>query len=297
MVGVEMEKKIMLLVGLIIIVFFIGCSYYAFYPIKKEDRDDKIGVIVTILPEAEFVEKVGGDKVKVTTIVPPGADPHTYEPLPSQLIQVSKAKMYAEVGSGIEFELAWMDKIKDMNRKMLVINCSEGIKLISAREENINGNDPHVWVSPKNAKIMVENIYKGLIQIDPENNKYYATNKEKYLQELDKLDIEIRKTLSEKKNRKIMVYHPAWGYFCREYGLEQISIQKEGKEPTPQGIANLIKQAKEKNIKIIFVSPQYNTKNAEVIAREINGQVVIIDPLDKNYIENLYKVLEALQKA
>ena len=278
----KMEKRILLFGAILVAVCLIGA--YLLIP-QTEKNEEKIGVAVSILPQAEFVERIGGDKVKVTVMVPPGASSHTYEPTPSQLKEVSKAKMYAKVGSGIEFELAWMDKIASVNKKMLIVDCSKGIKLID--------NDPHIWLSPRNAKIMVENIYQGLIKIDPANQEYYARNKEKYLQELDKLDNEITQALSGKKNRKIMVYHPAWAYFCRDYDLEQIPIEKEGKEPTPQGIASLIKQARENNITVVFASPQFNTKTAETIAKEINGKVVLIDPLAENYLENMRKVAEA----
>ena len=277
-----MEKRILLFGAILVAVCLIGA--YILIPQTEKIDSKQIGVVVSILPQAEFVERIGGNKVQVTVMVPPGASPHTYEPIPSQLKEVSKAKMYAKVGSGIEFELAWMDKIISVNKEMLIVDCSKGIELID--------NDPHIWLSPKNAKIMVENIYQGLVQVDPANQEYYARNKEKYLQELDKLDNEIARALSGKKNRKIMVYHPAWTYFARDYGLEQIPIEKEGKEPTPQGIASLIKQARENNITVIFASPQFNTKTADVIAKEIDGRVVLISPLEKNYLENMRKVAE-----
>jgi len=279
-----MEKRILLFGVIFIAVCLIGI--YLLIPQTEKIDSKQIGVVVSILPQAEFVERIGGDNVQVTVMVPPGASPHTYEPIPSQLKKVSKAKMYTKVGSGVEFEsVGMMDKIISVNKEMLVIDCSKGIGLIE--------NDPHIWLSPKNAKIMVENIYLGLTQIDPANQEYYARNKEKYLQELDKSCNEIAQALSGKKNRKIMVYHPAWAYFARDYRLEQIPIEKEGKEPTPQGIASLIRQAKENNITVIFASPQFSIKTAEVIAKEINGKVVLISPLEKNYLENMRKVAEA----
>ncbi len=254
----------------------------------------KLGVIVTILPQAEFVERVGRDRVEVTVMVPPGASPHTYEPTPSQLQEVSRAKMYAKVGSDVEFELAWIDKIIDFNKEMVVVDCSKGIDLINVEREH--GGDPHIWLSPRNAEIMVNNIYEGLVQIDPANQEYYAKNTVKYLQDLDELDKEIVQALSGKENRKIMVYHPSWEYFCRDYGLEQIPIEKRGKEPTPQGIANLIEQANANNIKVIFASPEFSSENANVIAIEIGGEVVLISPLIKNYLKNMIKVAEAFAK-
>ncbi|BDZ68900.1 metal ABC transporter solute-binding protein, Zn/Mn family [Methanobacterium ferruginis] len=249
--------------------------------------------MVTVGPQEEFVKRVGGDRVNVTVIVPSGADPHTYEPLPNQMKQVQDAQIYFQVGSGIEFELSWMDKIASMNPEMKLVNTSEGITLLPNTAEQEEGSDPHVWVSPKNAKIMVDNIYQTLIQTDPENKDYYTENRDEYLKELDELDKNITQTLSGKNNTKIMVYHPAWAYFCRDYNLQQIAIESEGKEPTPQEIANLVDEARADNIKIIFVTPEFSSSNAEVIANEIGGKVVVVDPLDSNYLENMQKVAEA----
>jgi zinc transport system substrate-binding protein len=261
--------------------------------------NDKIGVVVTILPQADFVENVGGDKVDVTVMVPPGADPHTYELTPSQLVKVSKAKMYAKVGSGVEFELAWMDKIIEQNKTMLVVDCSKGIQLMEMDEhhgdeddgEHHQGDDPHIWLSSKNAKLMVANICSGLIQVDPQNEAYYTQNRDEYLAKLDALDRDIQEGLSGLRNRRFIVLHPAWGYFARDYNLEQIPIEIGGKEPSAKDIANLIQKAEEQNIKIIFASPEFNPRSADVIAKEIGGRVVFIDPLAKDYIKNMRLVL------
>jgi zinc transport system substrate-binding protein len=298
-----MQKRRIIIIS-ILLIGFLAAGMFIYSASQKQlniNNDDKIGVIVSIPPEAEFVEKIGGDKVKVTTMVPTGANPHTYEPLPEQLKEVSNAQLYIQVGSGLEFETIWMDKISAANKKMLIINSSKGISLIPNQEvdEHAEENqyDTHVWVSPRNAKIMVENIYQSLVQVDPANKEYYKINKEKYLQELDNSDKKINETLSGEKNQKILVYHPAWGYLCRDYGLTQISIEKNGKEPTPQGMVSLIDQAREENIKVIFISPQFSRKSADSVASEIGGQVVMIDDLDKNYIENLNRVAEAFKNA
>lgn len=287
-----MEKKILL--NKIILVIFVTILFFSFgifsctaQRYEEEANKQKIGVVVSILPQAEFVEKIGGDKVNITVMVPPGASPHTYEPIPSQLEDVGEAEIYVKVGSGIEFELNWIDKIVKLNKEMLIVDCSEEIELIEF--------DPHIWLSPKNVKIMVENIYNGLVRVDPENKKYYKENKENYLQELDKLDNEITQALLGKVDRKIMVYHPAWAYFARDYDLEQIPVEEGGKEPSPKDLEYFIKQAKENSVKIIFASPEFSTKSAEVIASEIGGAVVLISPLEKNYIENISKIAEGFK--
>lgn len=285
--GKQVIKSRLILIQILLAIFLMS-TFVCTNQQTEKTSDSKIGVIVSILPQAEFVERVGGDKVKVTVMVPPGASPHTYEPKPGQLKEVSRAKVYFAVGSGIEFELAWMKKIVDLSTEILVLDCSEGIE--------IKEGDPHIWLSPFNAMIMVENIYQGLVQVDSVNKKYYSENKNKYIEELNKLDEELTLALSEKKNRKIMVYHPSWGYFTREYDLEQIPIEREGKEPTPKGILNSIKQAREEEITTIFASPQFDAKKAEVIAKEIGGDVVLLDPLSKDYIENMRKVALAFSR-
>ncbi|WP_321421901.1 metal ABC transporter solute-binding protein, Zn/Mn family [uncultured Methanobacterium sp.] len=289
------RKKILIILTLILLLILMAFTIYFYNSTGNSNgsSDGKIGVVVTVGPQEEFVKRVGGDKVNVTVMVPPGADPHTYEPLPSQMKQVQDAQIYFQVGSGIEFELTWMDKLTSMNSQMKVVNTSAGIQLIPNTAEQESGSDPHVWVSPRNAKIMVENIYQTLVQEDPQNKDYYTKNRDEYLKELDDLDKNITQTMSGKNNTKIMVYHPAWGYFCKDYNLQQISIESQGKEPTPQGISNLVDQARQDNIKVIFVSPQFSTSNAQVIANEIGGKVVIADDLSENYLENMKKVAEA----
>ena len=201
------------------VIFVVGLLFSAVACAPKPEVRDRIGVVVTVLPQAEFVENVGREKVDVTVMVPPGANPHTYEPMPSQMEALAKAKMYAKVGAGIEFELVWMDKLTAINKDMLVVDCSEGVKLskMAMDDDHHDRMDPHIWMSPVNAQIMVRNICDGLIQIDPKNKSYYQQNRDAYLQKLSQLDAEIRSQLAEVTNRMVMVYHPAFGYFASEY--------------------------------------------------------------------------------
>jgi zinc transport system substrate-binding protein len=268
----------------------------------KEVAGGKIGVVVTILPQADFVESLGGDRVEVTVMVPPGANVHIYEPTPSQLAALAEAEMYAKVGSGVEFELAWMDKLVAINRDMMVVDCSRGVELqemIGGHEEE-DGEaehglmDPHIWMSPRNAQIMVRNICEGLEQVDPDNKNYYEQNRDVYLQKLAELDWEIRDGLSGVTNRRFMVYHSAFGYFASEYNLVMMPIEEGGKEPTAAGLARLIAQAKEHGIKVIFALPQFNPRSAEVIAEAIGGRVVFIDDLAKDYLTNMRRLLNEL---
>jgi zinc transport system substrate-binding protein len=278
---------------------------------KKTETTGKTVVAVTLLPQAGFVEAIGGDKVEVVVMVPPGASPHTYEVTPDQMAQLSKAKMYAKVGSPVEFELVWMDKLIAQNKGMLVVDCSRGIQLMEMTEgehEHENeaeadseheheGLDPHIWLSVKNAKIMVQNICNGLVRIDPDNKTYYEDNCADYLDKLAELDNELAEDLSGVTNRNFVVFHPAFGYFARDYNLTQIAVEQGGKEPEADYIVRLIEEAKEHNIKVVFVSPQYSTKSAETIAKEIGGKVVVIDPLSKDFISNMQNIESSIKQA
>lgn len=267
--------------------------------------NEPVIVAVSVLPQAEFVEKVGGDKVKTVVIIPPGADPHTYEPSPKEIENISKASMYVTVGIDMPFEEVWIDRFESINSGTLIVNSSNGIKLrelaahdhheeegageLEADEEE-TGLDPHIWTSPANAKIMVENIYEGLAKIDPENKTYYAQNRDAYLKELDTLDARIREKLSGKTERNFMVYHPSWGYFAADYNLTMISVESEGKEPSAEDLAKLVDLAKEKHVKVIFIQPQTSKQSAQAVAEEIGGEVVAVDPLAKDYIANMDNV-------
>jgi zinc transport system substrate-binding protein len=276
-----MNRAIAIISVLIAVLAILAISHA-----PEAETTEKIGVVVTILPQAEFVESVGGEKVTVTVMVPPGQDPHTYAPTLNQLVAVKQAKLYVEVGSGVEFELAHMDGIVEANRNMLVVDCSKGVELIE--------DDPHIWLSPRNAKIMVENICDGLIQVDPQDRDYYIQNENEYLAKLDKLDTDIKSSLGGITNRWFIVFHPAWAYFAADYNLTQVAIEIEGKTPSPKDVADVVHEAKEHNIKMVFASPEFDVKGAQTIAEAIGGRVALIDPLARDYINNMYQVLSEL---
>lgn len=263
----------------------VGCG-------GDSDGKDRIGVIVTIPPQAEFVEAVGGDRVEVEVMVPPGADPHTYELAPGQMKKAATADLYAKVGSGVEFELAWADKLISLNRDMLVVDCSWGIGLIEGSEDDEHGGalDPHIWMSPRNAIAMVKNICLGLVTVDPENRAYYESNRDAYIAQLEALDQRIREGLSGVSSRTFMVYHPAFGYFAHEYDLTMLSIEEEGKEPTAGALARLIETAKAAGIRAIFIEPQFNPRSAQVIADEIGAEIIAVDPLSRDYLANMQEL-------
>ena len=249
----------------------------------------------TIPPQAQLVERIGGDLVRVTVMVPPGANPHVWEPSPSRLAAVAEASLYVAVGSGIEFEIAWLDRFRSANPELPVVESAAGIERRAA-SNGARGEgemDPHVWVSPRNAAVMARNTCRALVEVDPNHAAAYEAGLDTLLAELDELDQAIRRVLAGATGKRFLVHHPSWGYFARDYGLEQVAIEREGKEPSARGIAELIGTARRLGIKTIFASPQFTARSAGVVAREIGGRVVFVDPLGRDYIGTMRAAAEA----
>ncbi|AHB13340.1 metal ABC transporter solute-binding protein, Zn/Mn family [Dehalococcoides mccartyi] len=261
---------------------------------EESSSADKLKIAVSIVPLKEFTQQIAGDKAEVVLMVPPGAEPHTYQPLPSQMVDISQSDMYVKLGSDFGFEQNWLSKILSLNNSMLVVDSSVNITLERSSEDG--GADPHIWLSPRNAIQMVKNITLGLMSLDPENQSYYAANRDAYLAKLGQLDNEITLALSHLYNRTFLVFHPAWVYFARDYNLKELSIEIEGKEPTPQQMIEIIDLAIQNNISIVFASPQFSSRSAEAIAAEIDGRVVMIDPLAEDYITNMEFIYKQMQE-
>ncbi len=262
--------------------------------------DAKINGVVSILPQQTFLEAIGGDKVDVTLMIKPGNSPHTYEPKPSQMKDISKADVYFSIG--VEFEKVWLEKFKNQNQNMKVIDISKGIKKIdmvehghnhSNHDEDHENKDPHIWTSPKNVRIIAKNIYNSLIKLDIANENYYKTNLDKFLQHIDATDKKI-KTILNQKNRKFMVFHPSWGYFAKDYNLIQVAIEVEGKNPKPKELKHLVEEAKEEKVNVIFTSPEFSDALALQLANELKIPVIKISPLNKNWSQNLETFAKAI---
>ncbi|RDX35461.1 hypothetical protein DZA35_00400 [Arcobacter sp. HD9-500m-PIT-SAG03] len=406
----------------------------------------KVNVVVSLIPQQTFIEKIGGDKVKVTTMVQPGSDPHTYEPKPSQMIAISKADIYFPMRIG--FENAWLDRFKEQNKNMRFVHMTKGVEFIdmpkhhdeehgethheeelpfewaghfslkkgeytwsfdkvkgkyadatmkflmikadkksddliedyeeeaekiftsdtkqpihnnidtnkqtfelsfdqnkkqtvfkvSIKEDgnyifftehmpfefedkehffkDIHGNDmepltshpksdghhhhesfdPHTWVSPANVKIMAKNIYDTLVNEDSKNAIFYKNNYNKFIKEIEDTDTKIKNILSNvPNNSKFMVFHPSWGYFARDYGLTQLTIEVEGKEPKPKMLRKIIEKAKKENVKAIFTQQEFSDKSAKAIASQLNIKVLKETHLSKDWSQNLIRMATAIE--
>jgi len=278
---------------------------------------NNLKVTVSIVPQKYFVEQIAGDKVQVNVMVRPGFSPATYEPQTSQMKLLSDSQVY--FSTGVPFENAWLEKFEDANRKMLLVDTSKGITKLEMsehdhheeehekehhdekekdnhhdEEHHEDGLDPHVWLDPLLVKIQAKTIYETLVQIDKKNADFYTKNYHVFLGKLDELDKKLETKLKNVSNSEFMVFHPSWGYFAKRYNLEQIVVEKEGKEPKPKEIVELIKEAKEHGIKVVFVSPQFSQKAAKTIATSIKGKVVNIDHLAYDYPTGLMNTATAI---
>jgi len=270
-------------------------------------------VTVSITPQKYFVEKIAKDKVNINIMVKPGFSPATYEPQTSQMKQLSSSKVYFSIG--VPFEHSWLSKFENANKNMKIVDTTMGIEKIQMaahehedehedededeKEHNSelideDGLDPHVWLDPILVKIQAKNIYETLANIDSENKEFYFKNYTLFLKELDMLNNKIKTILKPVNQGSFMVFHPSWGYFAKRYNLEQIAVEKEGKEPKPRELVELIKDSKKHNIKVVFISPQFSKKAANTIAKSIKGKTFTIDHLSYDYEINLINTANAI---
>jgi len=259
--------------------------------------DDKIIVFVSILPQQFFVEQIGSDLVDVRVMVGPGQNPATYEPTPQQMAALYKADVYFRIG--VPFESAWLDKIKQNNENLKIVECCESISNLKGHEHSHDHNtdfDPHVWTSPKNVIKIAELIKNTLVSIDHKNIAKYEATEVSFKEKLLDLDGVIKNKTKNLKSRTLIVSHPSWSYFADEYGFNQVSIEREGKEIQANSLVKLIKTAKERSIKVVFVQPQFNDRAANVIADELDAEVMVLDPLAFNYVENMNMVIDKIVK-
>lgn len=278
------RKALIIIMAVIMTVVAAGCSQTAEHTGSQIDPSEPVKVLVSILPQADFVKSIGGEQVEVNVLIPPGANPENYEMSPRQIQEVSQADVYFTIGS-IPFEQISLERIRSANPDMPVIDTAEDREY--AEGEEAHHHDPHVWLSPVLVKEQARIICTGLSEIDPAHKEMYDKNLNTYIAELEKLDKDIKLLLADRKRDAFLVYHPAWGYFAEDYGLHEMAVEKEGKEPTAKEMAQIIAEAKQEGVTAVIASPQHSTRSAETIAKQLQGEVKMIDPLPEDYIAGM----------
>jgi len=292
--------------------------------VKKTGR---ISVFVSVAPQKYFVEQIAGDLAEVWVMAPPGASPVVYEPKPKQMAAVSQAKIYFAIG--VPFENAWLKRIAGSNPDMRVVDTGFGIEkrlmggflrektedhgagegdpvkngqvknghVKSGQVKNGHGEhrghgalDPHIWTSPPLVMSQACLILEAFLRIDPGRAPVYQANFDIFSRSLKELDADFKTLFQGKHGMHFMTFHPSWGYFARSYGLTQLPIETEGKEIKPTQLKELIRRAKKIGVKVIFVQPQFSSRSARQIAREMGGRIIVADPLAENWLENMRHV-------
>lgn len=269
-------------------------------------NDGRITVAVSLQPYATLVKMLGGDRVNVVTLLPPGADPHNFEPKPAVIKAFSVAQVYFSDGSGLD--KTWMPRFLGANKNVKVIDISKNIKWMKSEHDDhgILGHhhdedelDPHIWTSPNRVRLLADNIFFELKKLDPEHVVYFANRNAELQDQLALVERHLNETVMSLplERRSFIVFHPSYGYLAKDYKLKQYAIEVNGKEPKPRDLANLIKVGRKKGVKTIFVQPEFSKRAAETIAKELGAVVVETDPLSADFIGNTNKLINALKEA
>lgn len=260
-----------------------------------EAADAKPVVLVSIAPYKTFIEKIADDTVSVSTVVPIGANSHTYEPTPKQTSALMNADVWFRIGEQFEPKLA---KLLEAHRpQMKMVNMRRGVKMIQFDTAEKQAHrccyndfeDIHIWLSPREVEVQAKTIEETLSALYPQHAELYRKRLEIFIEELKALDHEIIEIMAKSPVKVILVSHPAYAYFARDYGLKQLSVEFEGKDPTMQQLTKLLDQAREAHISKVFIQPQHSNKGAVLIAQQLNAKVVTLDPYAEDYFENMLK--------
>jgi len=277
----------------IILIIFVTSCY------TDNNKINKNLISVSILPQKYFIDQLAGNLLEVNVMIPPGANHATYEPTPKQLADISKSYMYLRMGE-IIFEKVWMEKFLNNNTQIKIINLAEDIELIeNSGHEHEHGDhhhdiDPHIWMAPKKVQKMVDNLHKNLLKYYPEYADTLNQNYTSFTSRISTLDSLYQQKTNALEQKNFIIFHPALTYMANDYGLNQISIELEGKEPSPVHLQKIIDEAKALDIKYIFVQQEFNKDNAKAIAKEINARIIEINPLGYNWEETMYDILKNL---
>ncbi len=301
-----MRKKLML--SLVPVLAALAC-WTPLAVAGTSATDGKLQVAVGVAPVEYFAKRIGGNFIQTTVLVPAGADAHTYEPKPSQMRALSGAVLYLSVG--LEFETAWEPRLKAANPRLNVVRIDQGLARlpmpeghddhhkVKGKHDQSDEADPHLWVSPPMVRQMAAKIAEALTRVDPAHAKVFAANLAAFQKEIDGLDAELRAVFVAvpADRRSFLVFHPAWGYLARDYGLTQTAIEFEGKEPSPRRLAAIVAQARARGTRVIFVQPQMSRRTAESIAQALGARLVVADPLAADWAVNLRAVAAGFRDA
>ena len=291
---IKTKHKIYLI--LLAIILIAGATWYVnVYRVNNLKNDDasSYNFIASIPPIKYILSEITGNDFNITTILPSGSSPETYELTPKQLTSISDAELIFTTGL-IDFESVLIEKINH-GSKGNIIELSKGMFLKSEKGDLQHGTDPHIWTSPRRLKIMAENAYMAINNLMPDSSRYYE-NYLNLLNKLDNLDSSIYNKIKNSDIKYFLIYHPALSYYSDDYGIEQLPLEVDGKEPSADYLKSIVEKAKNDSIKIILYQKQYDRSVVETIANDIGANPVEFDPMDENIPENLLYVTEMISQ-
>jgi zinc transport system substrate-binding protein len=288
-----------------IIAAFMGLVVFCQAMSREAKTNGKPIISVSILPQKYFVEQIAGNYFQVNVILPPGSGPEEFEPTPQQIQNVSNSKFYFYIGH-LGFEKSWVKKVAEVSHTVKFVSCSKGLDLLEEEsthagekqsDNNDRGTDPHIWTSPENVKTISKTICTELSLAFPEKKSEFEKNLYLFVSKIDSLDNHIRMVLSDSTKSSFMIFHPALGYFARDYHLKQYSIEFDGKTPSTAHMKRMVDTARKERINTIFIQAQFETAKAEAIAKEIRAKIVPIDNLSENWLAEMYSLADKMKDA
>ena len=285
----NISKWMIAMVAVALVAAFISTTEKPF----SAGAQSKPTVVVTIAPQAAFVREVAGDRVNIVTVLPPGANHETYSPPPQDMAQMRNAPLYLALGLPPE-RANILPKLTEMNRNMKIIDVQKEVaQSYTPRFFAPDDQDPHIWLSPKRAVVMVRITARELAALDPANRATYEANAARLIDQIEATDREILAKFQGFSLRTIIVYHPAFGYFADDYRLEMVALEEEGKEADPRRMREIIDMAREKGIKVIFYQEDIDGRQSRTFAEELGGQAEKVSPMAADYVENLKRIATA----
>lgn len=256
-------------------------------------QQEQGAVAVSIEPLRYFTEQIAGGRLEVFSIVPKGFSPEAFEPGPDQLIKVSDARAYIKVG-GLGFETTWLEKIQQNDPGLPIFAVSDSLET-EASGIRFSKFDPHTWTSPATAEVICRSICRALSSIDSAGTPVYKQNLEKLIQHIHSVDSQIHKILENIPSRTFVIAHPALSYFASQYGLTQLSIERDGKTPSPQDLQNLVRACRREQVHVVLVQEEFNRQTAVTLAKEIGANIVTINPLSYHWDEEMIRIAKAIR--
>ena len=280
---------------------FVYISFFFLISCGRESTDKGNPIItVSIAPYKYFIEAIAGSDFQINVMVPAGSNPHIYEPYPGQISRLRRSVAYISNGY-LGFEMTWLDRFYETNSLLQKLSLGDGIVPLASEHhrdgEHVEGADPHYWVSPKCALTMAASVKNFLCRLNPPHKTLYASNYDSLIIKINALDKKSVALFSELQGRRFVIYHPNLGYLARDYGLQEVPVEFEGKEPSPSRMRMLIDLLRNEGIKTIFVQKEYDTKNARAIASETGASIKIIDPLSADWLISTTDIIEAVHQS